>query len=243
MIEFKSVDFGFAGQPLFAGFNLDIAAGRTTALMGSSGSGKSTLLRLILGLIWPDAGEIRFDGAPLSADRLADIRQRTGYLTQGGGLFPHLTAADNVTLMARRLSWSRSQLDSRLAELVRLTRLEPELLARMPAELSGGQRQRVALMRALMLDPDWLLLDEPFSALDPLIRHQLQDELKALIAELNKTVVLVTHDVAEAAWLADHLVLLSHGEIVQQGTFEAFRQQPATPFVEQFLAASRELPR
>ena len=243
MIQFRSVDFGFAGQPLLADFNLDIVAGRTTALIGSSGSGKSTLLRLMLGLIWPDGGEVCFEELPLSADRLTDIRQRTGYLTQGGGLFPHLSASDNVTLMARRLGWKQLKLDARLKTLAELTQLEPALLTRMPSQLSGGQRQRVALMRALMLDPDWLLLDEPFSALDPLIRHQLQDELKTLIGTLNKTVVLVTHDLAEAAWLADHLVLISHGEIIQQGTFAEFRQQPATPFVEQFLAASRELPR
>ncbi|RLA10019.1 MAG: ABC transporter ATP-binding protein [Gammaproteobacteria bacterium] len=210
--------------------------------MGSSGSGKSTLLRLILGLLTPDAGEIVVGGEPLTADRLIDIRRRTGYLIQSGGLFPHLTARDNVTLMARRSGWNPRQIDQRLAELAELTRLKMDLLKRMPSALSGGQRQRVALMRALMLDPDLLLLDEPFSALDPLIRHELQDELKALIGELNKTVVLVSHDVAEAAWLADHLVLLSEGEIIQQGAFSVFRDQPATPFVEQFLAASRGLP-
>ncbi|RLA15208.1 MAG: ABC transporter ATP-binding protein [Gammaproteobacteria bacterium] len=210
--------------------------------MGSSGSGKSTLLRLILGLLTPDAGEIVVGGEPLTADRLIDIRRRTGYLIQSGGLFPHLTARDNVTLMARRSGWNPRQIDQRLAELAELTRLKMDLLKRMPSALSGGQRQRVALMRALMLDPDLLLLDEPFSALDPLIRHELQDELKALIGELNKTVVLVSHDVAEAAWLADHLVLLSEGEIIQQGAFSVFRDQPATPVVEQFLAASRGLP-
>ena len=210
--------------------------------MGSSGSGKSTLLRLILGLLRPGSGEIHFDGQPLTPDRLTDIRLRTGYLIQNGGLFPHLSAGDNIALMARRSGWNGQRINRRLAELASLTRLEGNLLARMPAELSGGQRQRVALMRALMLDPDLLLLDEPFSALDPLIRHQLQDELKTLIGELNKTVVIVTHDVTEAAWLADHLVLLSHGKIVQQGPFAEFRLQPATPFVAQFLAASRPLP-
>lgn len=242
MIQFRSIEFGFAGQRLFKDFNLNIVAGRSTALMGSSGSGKSTLLRLILGLLTPDAGEIVVGGEPLTADRLIDIRRRTGYLIQSGGLFPHLTARDNVTLMARRSGWNPRQIDQRLAELAELTRLKMDLLKRMPSALSGGQRQRVALMRALMLDPDLLLLDEPFSALDPLIRHELQDELKALIGELNKTVVLVSHDVAEAAWLADHLVLLSEGEIIQQGAFSVFRDQPATPFVEQFLAASRGLP-
>jgi len=242
VIQFRSIEFGFAGQRLFKDFNLNIVAGRSTALMGSSGSGKSTLLRLILGLLTPDAGEIVVGGEPLTADRLIDIRRRTGYLIQSGGLFPHLTARDNVTLMARRSGWNPRQIDQRLAELAELTRLKMDLLKRMPSALSGGQRQRVALMRALMLDPDLLLLDEPFSALDPLIRHELQDELKALIGELNKTVVLVSHDVAEAAWLADHLVLLSEGEIIQQGAFSVFRDQPATPFVEQFLAASRGLP-
>lgn len=242
MIQFRAVGFGFSGPPLFTDFDLTIAAGRTTALMGSSGSGKSTLLRLILGLLNPAAGEILFANKPLTADRLTDIRRRSGYLIQNGGLFPHLTARDNVALMARRSGWMPQQVDQRLAELAELTRLDAGLLERLPSALSGGQRQRVALMRALMLDPDLLLLDEPFSALDPLIRHQLQNELKALIENIDKTVVLVTHDVAEAAWLADHLVLLNHGEIIQQGNFQSFRDQPASPFVEKFLAASRGLP-
>lgn len=242
MIRFESINFGFDGADLFGDFNLQIAAGQTTALMGSSGSGKSTLLRLLLGVLTPASGRLVFQGDDLLACGFIQLRQRTGYVIQGGGLFPHLSASDNITLMARRRGWQARRINDRIDQLSELVQLEPDLLARKPAQLSGGQRQRVALLRALMLDPDLLLLDEPFSALDPLIRFQLQEELKTLISELNKTVLLVTHDVTEAAWLADHLVLLSDGEIVQQGRFEQFRQQPASPFVEQFLAAARPLP-
>ncbi len=242
MIRFQQVSFGFADQPLLVDFNLTIEADRTTALMGTSGSGKSTLLRLILGLLQPASGQIYFDGKPLSAEVQTANRLRSGYLIQSGGLFPHLSARGNISLMARQQGWKPQRIEQRISELALLVQLDESLLTRKPAALSGGQRQRVALMRALMLDPDLLLLDEPFSALDPLIRHQLQDELKALIGQLNKTVVVVTHDVAEAAWLADHLVLLSHGKIVQQGSFQQFREQPASDFVEQFLAASRGLP-
>ena len=242
MIRFESINFGFDGADLFGDFNLQIAAGQTTALMGSSGSGKSTLLRLLLGVLTPASGRLVFQGDDLLACGFIQLRQRTGYVIQGGGLFPHLSASDNITLMARRRGWHARRINDRIDQLSELVQLEPELLARKPAQLSGGQRQRVALLRALMLDPDLLLLDEPFSALDPLIRFQLQEELKTLISELNKTVLLVTHDVTEAAWLADHLVLLSDGEIVQQGRFEQFRQQPTSPFVEQFLAAARPLP-
>ena len=242
MIRFESVNFGFGDELLFEGFDLQIVAGQTTALMGSSGSGKSTLLRLLLGLLQPNSGQLVFQGDALLPDGFGLLRAQTGYVIQGGGLFPHLSAADNITLMARRQGWQPTRIIKRLDQLRELVQLELELLSRKPAQLSGGQRQRVALLRALMLDPELLLLDEPFSALDPLIRFQLQEELKTLISELNKTVVLVTHDVTEAVWLADHLVLLSEGQIVQQGEFDQFRQQPANRFVEQFLAAARPLP-
>ncbi|MBL4623201.1 MAG: ATP-binding cassette domain-containing protein [Immundisolibacteraceae bacterium] len=242
MIRFDSISFGFDGGSLFRDFDLRIEAAGTTALMGSSGSGKSTLLRLLLGLLIPQRGQVVFQGEPLRAGSFDQLRQRTGYLIQGGGLFPHLSATDNITLMARRRGWQPSRIERRLDKLSELVQLEPKLLDRKPGQLSGGQRQRVALLRALMLDPDLLLLDEPFSALDPVIRFQLQEELKTLIGSLNKTVLLVTHDVAEAAWLADHLVLLEDGAIVQQGQFQQFRNQPASPFVEQFLAAARPLP-
>jgi osmoprotectant transport system ATP-binding protein len=163
-----------------------------------------------------------------------------GYVIQEGGLFPHLTVRDNVTVMARYLRRDASWIDYRISELAQLARLPEEMMSRFPAELSGGQRQRVSLMRALMLDPDLLLLDEPLGALDPMIRYQLQQELKTIFAQLGKTVVMVTHDIAEAAFFGHTLVLMRDGRIVQTGPFKELAQSPAEPFVEEFITAQRE---
>ncbi|GAC1632319.1 MAG: ATP-binding cassette domain-containing protein [Nevskia sp.] len=213
-----------------------------TAVIGSSGSGKSTLLRLLLGLEWPDAGAVLVDGAPLRpANRLA-VRRRIGTVIQDGGLFPHLSARDNLALLPRHLGWTAQRIDDRAHELARLVQLSADLLQRFPAELSGGQRQRIAVMRALMTDPPALLLDEPLGALDPIVRHELQGELKALFALLGKTVVLVTHDLPEAAFLAPRLVLMQAGRVVQDGRIEDFIERPAGTFVQRFVAAQRRLP-
>jgi osmoprotectant transport system ATP-binding protein len=163
-----------------------------------------------------------------------------GYMIQDGGLFPHLTVRDNVTLMARRLDWPRERREQRLAALADLVQLPTAMLERYPIELSGGQRQRVALVRALMLDPDLLLLDEPLGALDPMIRFELQRELKAIFARLGKTVLMVTHDLAEAVFFGHRIVLLRAGRIVQQAEPRALLDSPAEPFVAQFVAAQRE---
>ncbi len=221
--------------------DLEIATGRTTALIGPSGAGKSTLLRMMVGLDWPDTGVVRFDGAPLRHGDLPAHRRRIGYMIQEGGLFPHLTAADNATLLARTLRWDAARIAARLDALVALVQLPADALRRYPAELSGGQRQRVGLVRALMLDPPVLLLDEPLGALDPIIRHELQGQMRDLFAQLRRTVVLVTHDVAEAAYLAETLVLLRAGRIVQQGAPRALRDAPAEPFVQRFMTAQRSL--
>jgi len=217
--------------------SLDIRGARTTALIGPSGCGKSTTLRLMLGLTTPDAGEIRFDGAPLEAWDLRDVRRRTGYVIQDGGLFPHLTARRNITLMARLLRTPAAAIASRLAELAALTKFPVGALDRYPVELSGGQRQRVALMRALLLDPDVLLLDEPLGALDPMIRADLQTDLREIFRSLGKTVILVTHDLDEAEYLADHAVLFDQGVIAQQGTIEDLAEKPASEFVRRFFSA------
>ncbi|OAX57552.1 ATP-binding cassette domain-containing protein [Xanthomonas graminis] len=221
--------------------DLRIAPGRSTALIGPSGAGKSSVLRMLLGLEWPDAGEVRFQGEPLRRNTLLAQRRRIGYVIQEGGLFPHLSARDNATLLAQTLGWARPQIDARLHELAALCRLPEALLARYPAELSGGQRQRVGLIRALLLDPPVLLLDEPLGALDPIVRHELQTQMRELFALLGKTVVLVTHDVAEAAYLGDTLVLMRSGRIVQQGSARELLDAPAEPFVGQFLHAQRTL--
>lgn len=220
---------------------LRLPRGRVSALIGPSGAGKSTLLRLLIGLEWPDSGVVSCDGEPLRRERLLAHRRRIGYVIQEGGLFPHLSALGNIGLLARTLGWQANRIEQRARELATLCQLPFDALARYPAELSGGQRQRVGLIRALMLDPDVLLLDEPLGALDPLIRFDLQTELKDLFSTLGKTVIVVTHDIAEAAFLADELVLLHHGRVVQQGPLSALLDTPADPFVRRFLTAQRSL--
>ena len=221
--------------------SLSIARGLTTVLIGPSGCGKSTLLRLVIGLLQPDQGEIRFNETSIGPDNIATIRHRTGYVIQEGGLFPHLTARDNVLLMARHLGKPTAEMQPRLSELRDLTRFSDALLDRFPVELSGGQRQRVSLMRALMLSPEVLLLDEPLGALDPLVRAGLQHDLKEIFGRLKQTVLLVTHDLAEAAYLGDHIVLMNDGRIVQQGSINDLRTKPASPFVTEFINAQRGL--
>ncbi len=216
---------------------MDFVAGKTTALIGPSGCGKSTLLRLMLGLLMPDRGEIQFDGDVVTPYNVRTIRKRVGYALQSGGLFPHLTARGNIEFPARHAGWSRLRIQERLEELTAMMHLSADLLPRFPAELSGGQRQRIALTRALFLDPEVLLLDEPLGALDPIIRGDLQRELGSLFEMMNKTVVIVTHDLAEAAFLApDDIALMRHGAIVQRGSFEQLRLNPADDFVREFVA-------
>jgi osmoprotectant transport system ATP-binding protein len=220
--------------------NLHLPAGRITALIGASGSGKSTVLKLVTGLVQADRGEVIVDGTTVGPDTCLELRRRLGYSIQGGGLFPHLTAAENVTLLARHLG-RRDGLAARLAELSELTHLTAEQLARYPAELSGGEQQRVSLMRALFLEPRVLLLDEPLGALDPLVRASLQNDLLGIFTRLRTTVVLVTHDLAEARHLAEHIVLMRAGQVVQEGDFNALRDTPANAYVAEFFAAQRGL--
>lgn len=240
MLVISQVSKLYGDAPALAPTDLQVPGGETLVLIGPSGCGKSTLLRLIAGLIQPDSGSITFEGTRLSSENILQIRQRMGYVIQEGGLFPHLTVRDNVIVMARYLRRDASWIDCRLNELAQLVRLPEEMMSRFPAELSGGQRQRVSLMRALMLEPDLLLLDEPLGALDPMIRFQLQQELKAIFAQLGKTVIMVTHDIAEAAFFGHTLVLMRDGRIVQTGPFRELAQTPAEPFVEEFITAQRE---
>ncbi len=222
--------------------SLSFAAGSTTALIGSSGAGKSTVLRLLLGLDWPDEGVVKTGGAILLRTEVLELRRRVGYVIQEGGLFPHLTVLGNLALLPRHMGWKTTQVHARARELAELTHLSRDVLERYPAELSGGQRQRVALMRALMLNPDALLLDEPLGALDPLVRHELQDELKRIFDQLGKTVIVVTHDLAEAAWFAERLVLFRDGKVLQDGRLVDFCDRPADEFVTRFVRAQRYLP-
>jgi osmoprotectant transport system ATP-binding protein len=242
--ELRDVSKRFGSLRALHPLSLRLPPGRTTVLLGPSGCGKSTLVRLLNGLLRPDTGHVLFDGQPLpeGGEALRAVRRRVGYALQGGGLFPHLTGGENVTLMARHLRWPEARTRQRLDALVELTRFPPDALARYPTQLSGGQRQRVALMRALMLDPDVLLLDEPLGALDPLVRHELQTDLRAIFSRLRKTVVLVTHDLAEAGFLGDGILLMRDGQVVQQGRLADLEARPADPFVTRFIQAQRPLP-
>jgi len=219
--------------------DLSIQRGQIIALIGPSGCGKSTVLRLMTGLLTPDTGKVLFRGQTLSSANVLHARRSMGYVIQEGGLFAHLTAGRNVTLMARYLGEPKTKIDARVRELGELVRLPVELFDRYPNELSGGQRQRVSLMRALMLDPDVLLLDEPLAALDPMVRFDLQTDLKHIFQTLKKTVVVVTHDIVEAAYFGDRIVLMRDGRIIQQGTMEDLIERPTDEFVVRFLNAQR----
>jgi osmoprotectant transport system ATP-binding protein len=239
MFRLDSVSKSYGGERALEGVSVAIAPGETTAIIGPSGSGKSTLFALLTGLIKPDTGIVYFRDQDISRGSIRQLRQRIGYVIQDGGLFPHLTGHANVSLMAAYLGWPKSKIAWRVDELRELTRLSPEVLARYPAEMSGGQRQRVALVRALMLDADVLLLDEPLGALDPIVRAALQQELAKIFRRLRKTVALITHDLAEAAFFADRIVLLRHGRVVQTGSIGELQDSPADDFVRQFVRAQQ----
>jgi osmoprotectant transport system ATP-binding protein len=241
MIELVGISKCFGPLAALERTDLTFESGKTTVLIGPSGCGKSTILRLIVGLLQPTTGQVRFDGRVLSPETVLELRRRVGYVIQEGGLFPHLTARENILLLARHLRRPEGETRARLAELCELTRLEAAVLTRYPLELSGGQRQRVSLIRALMLRPSVLLLDEPLAALDPMVRATLQTELKNIFQHLHLTVILVTHELAEAAWLGDQIVLLRQGRVVQTGTFAELRDRPASEFVSEFINAQRKL--
>jgi osmoprotectant transport system ATP-binding protein len=240
VLELREVVKRYGPDASVGPVSLVVRRGETVALIGPSGAGKSTLLKLMLGLVAPDEGEVRLLGERLAGEDPA-VRRRFGYVVQGGGLFPHLTAAENVALVARQLGWDKRRIAARLAELSALARLPEDALRRYPRELSGGQAQRVGLLRALFLDPELLLLDEPLGALDPVTRADLQDDLRAAFRDLGKTVVIVTHDLAEASFFARTLVLLEAGRIAQVGSLEQLWRTPAVPSVARFVHAHRAL--
>ena len=242
MIVLHDVTKTFGGRVAVDHVSVTVDTGTTHILLGSSGSGKSTLLRLVLGLLSPDTGDISIDGVPVTSAPRREVAQRIGYVVQEGALYPHLTVARNVTLPARARRWRRERIAERLTELADLTGLELALLHLYPSELSGGQRQRVGLMRALMLDPPILLLDEPLAALDPITRASLQLELAGLFHALQKTVVLVTHDIREAFVLGSTITLMNSGRVIQQGVFRDLARDPADPFVAEFLRAQAPPP-
>jgi osmoprotectant transport system ATP-binding protein len=231
----KTYGKSFALRPL----SIDFRDGGTTALIGPSGCGKSTLLRVLIKLIEPESGSVTIDGTEVTPSNAEVLRRKIGYVVQDGGLFPHLTARQNVSLLANFLGIDTSVNSKRIEELAELVQIPLQYLDRYPSGLSGGQRQRISLMRALMLNPNVLLLDEPLGALDPITRSDLQRQLKSIFAELKKTVILVTHDMGEAAYFGDEIVLMRSGEIVQKGAFDDLLRRPTEPYVSEFIQAQR----
>jgi osmoprotectant transport system ATP-binding protein len=238
-ITLENISKSFNSTKAVENFTYTFRKSNTTVLIGPSGCGKSTLIRLIVGLVVPEKGNIKIDNSYLTNSNLSETRKRIGYVIQEGGLFPHLTAKKNVSLMANYIGWDSEKISARIKQLAELTKFPPDGLDRYPAELSVGQKQRISLMRALMLDPEFLLLDEPLGALDPLIRYDLQEDLKKIFESLEKTVILVTHDLHEAVFFSDEIILMNVSRIVQTGKIDEFIDSPSEPFVTKFITAQR----
>ena len=234
MIEFRSVTKRFEHGLGVEDLSLAIGQGAFCVLIGTSGSGKSTTLRMVNRLIEPTSGSIELRGTPVSNLKPVELRRRIGYVIQSIGLFPHWTVARNIGTVPRLLRWPRARIDARIDELLELLRLDPDVRDRYPHQLSGGQQQRVGVARALAADPDVLLMDEPFGALDPITRATLQDELVRIHRRTGKTTLFVTHDIDEAFKLGDHIVVLDRGRIVQEGTPREIVTRPANDFVRDF---------
>lgn len=233
-IEFENINKSYQQQSVVKDVSLSLPSGKTTAVVGESGSGKSTLMQIANGLVLPDSGQIRIDDQSLDYQNLPAVRRGMGYAVQGAGLFPHLTIQQNVTLVAMMAGWSKERIATRYRLLLEFFGLDNELSDRYPHSLSGGQQQRVGLCRAMMLEPPLLLLDEPFSALDPITRASIHKEMLRL---KDVSILLVTHDMTEAARLAEYLVILKEGQVVQQGSVVHIKNEPANEYVSLLLGA------
>ena len=242
VLELKNITKRFGSKTALENVSLNLESGETHVLLGLSGSGKTTLIRIVIGLLAADSGDLLING------KLAKLEGRNtpsqwsreiGYVPQEGGLFPHLTCLKNITLVAELSGWDAKKIKDRVDQLIELVSLESGVLDRYPAQLSGGQRQRVALVRAAFLDPALLILDEPLGALDPLIRIEVQNELKQIFQGLGKSALMVTHDIDEARFFADKLSLMRDGKIVQTGSFDQFLANPAEEFVTRFIRSQR----
>lgn len=241
MIRFENVKKTYEdGYVALKNIDLEFKEGELTVLIGPSGCGKTTLMKLINRLNNPSSGKVSIHGKDLSRMDPVELRRSVGYVIQNIGLFPHMTIAANVAVVPRLLHWDKARIDSRVDELLRLVNLDPDTYRnRYPAELSGGQQQRIGIIRALAANPEIILLDEPFSALDPISREQLQEDLVRLQQELKQTIVFVTHDMDEALKIADTIVLMKDGEVVQMGRPEKILRHPANDFVKSFIGEKR----
>ncbi len=240
MIALENITKAYGNTAVIDDLSLLVESGSTTVLIGPSGCGKSTTLKCINGLVLPEKGSVIINNQNINDYDIFSLRTKIGYVIQDGGLFPHLTAYENVSILASYLGWGKQSISERLGELCELTKFPCEALNRFPVQISGGQRQRVSLMRALMLNPDILLMDEPLAALDPIIRYDLQNDLKQIFNTLNKTVILVTHDINEADFFGDKIVLIKDGSVVQEGTLKQFVEYPSNSFVTKFISAQRK---
>lgn len=241
MIEFSSVRKEYPGGAVAVeDFTLSAPTGSVTVLVGSSGCGKTTLLRMVNRMVEPTAGRVSIDGISVAERDPVELRRSIGYVMQSGGLLPHKSVAENIQTVAKLRGISKTERETRVRELMATVGLDSDLADRYPAQLSGGQQQRVGVARALAVDPNILLMDEPFGAVDPLVRSDLQQELLELQRTLAKTVLFVTHDIDEAFLLGDYVAILGSGAtVIQHGTPEEILATPANDFVEAFIGADR----
>lgn len=241
MITFENVTKKFPdGTEALKGVSVTIPTNQLTAIIGPSGCGKTTFMRMINRLEAPTSGEIFIDGEPIAERDEIDLRRSIGYVIQRIGLIPHMTIEQNIALVPELLNWDRQQIHERVDELLRMVELDPAVFKeRYPKELSGGQQQRVGVSRALASNPNIILMDEPFSALDPISREQLQERLKALQKEIQKTIVFVTHDMDEALEIADHVIIMRDGQIEQMGSPQSLIREPKNEFVKTFIGEER----
>ncbi|HYO61488.1 MAG TPA: ABC transporter ATP-binding protein [Actinomycetota bacterium] len=246
MISMREVTKVFPGSsaPAVSSLSLDVDAGETLVLVGPSGCGKTTTMKMVNRLVEPTSGTILVGGTDVTKQDVVELRRGIGYVIQSIGLMPHRTVAENVVTVPKLVGWDEARRKSRLAELAEMLELDRDLLDRYPSELSGGQRQRVGVARALAVDPPVMLMDEPFGAVDPIVRERLQDQFLRIQAELKKTIVFVTHDVDEALKMADRIAILNRGGILEQLASPAeILRAPANDFVQRFIGGERALKR
>ncbi|MGN1401564.1 MAG: ABC transporter ATP-binding protein [Bacillus sp. (in: firmicutes)] len=239
MLKFENVSKVYGNKKAVDSVNLEIKKGEFIVFIGPSGCGKTTTMRMINKLIKPTSGTIYFEGENIMEKNTVELRRSIGYVIQQIGLFPHMTIRENIALVPKLLKWPETKRRARAEELLELVNMPPEFLDRYPAELSGGQQQRIGVLRALAAEPPLILMDEPFGALDPITRDSLQAEFKNLQRSLGKTIVFVTHDMDEALKLADRIVIMRAGQIVQVGTPDEILLNPADSFVENFIGKER----